>query len=73
MNAYLRTVIIAPITSKIKDYPSRIVFERNSVKNSIILDQIRTIDKARIVKKNGKLPKKVIEKLKDTLKTMLID
>ena len=54
-NRLLRTVIVAPLTSTIKNYPTRlnIVFQnRNS---SIALDQIRTVDKSRFIKKLGNI------------------
>lgn len=51
MNRHLRTVIIAPMTTTKKHYPTRIdlTFQRKS--GQIVLDQIRTIDKLRLVKK----------------------
>jgi mRNA interferase MazF len=73
MNKYLRTVIIAPMTSQTRDYPSRVVVKHNNKKGWIALDQIRTIDKARIVKTLDTLTIKEIEKLKIVLKEMLID
>jgi mRNA interferase MazF len=55
MNKYLQTVIIAPLTHTIKSYPSRVMCEINGDKSSIILDQIRTVDKARIGNVLGQL------------------
>jgi len=52
MNFNINTVIIAPMTSKSKDYPTRVKINYNSY---IVLDQIRTIDKQRIIKKLGEL------------------
>lgn len=73
MNKYLRTVIIAPMTSQTRDYPTRVAVKHNNKKGWIALDQIRTIDKARIVKTLDTLTTKEIEKLKLVLKEMLID
>jgi mRNA interferase MazF len=49
INARLRTVVIAPVTSTIKKYPTRIPIALDNVRGSIALDQIRTIDKTRII------------------------
>ena len=72
MNKYLNTMIIAPITSRIRKYPFRveIKFDKNGM---IALDQIRTIDKSRIIKKFGELKNKEIKKVKDILQKMLIE
>ncbi|NSW52610.1 MAG: type II toxin-antitoxin system PemK/MazF family toxin [Anaerolineae bacterium] len=55
MNAHIATVIVAPMTTKGRDYPSRVqcVFEDKT--GHIVLDQIRTVDKNRLVKKLGEL------------------
>ena len=55
MNKYLHTVIIAPLTHTVKPYPSRVLCEINGDQGSIMLDQIRTIDKARIGNTLGQL------------------
>jgi mRNA interferase MazF len=49
INIRLKTVVIAPITSTVKKYPTRISINQENVQGSIALDQIRTIDKSRIV------------------------
>ena len=51
MNNHLSTLIIAPLTSTIKNYPSRIHCVVTGKKGQIVLDQIRTIDKIRILKR----------------------
>jgi mRNA interferase MazF len=73
MNTYLRTITIAPITSKSKDYPTRIrfIFEGNI--NWIAIDQISTIDKRRIIKINGELEVKEIRKVKAIIKETFVD
>ena len=55
MNRHIRTVIIAPMTTKGRDYPTRVpcVFEDKT--GQIVLDQIRTVDKSRLVKHLGGL------------------
>ncbi len=73
MNKYLNTVIIAPMTSKSKNYPTRVAVKHDSKKGWIVLDQIRTIDKQRIIKTLDTLTEKEIEKVKMTLKEIFID
>ncbi len=53
MNRNIRTVIIAPMTTAGKDYPTRIECNFKDKKGQIVLDQIRTIDKTRLIKNIG--------------------
>jgi mRNA interferase MazF len=53
MNRNIRTVIIAPMTTADKDYPTRVACKFKKKKGRIVLDQIRTIDKKRLVKRLG--------------------
>jgi mRNA interferase MazF len=55
MNRHIRTVIVAPMTTAGKDYPTRIACIFKKKKTQIVLDQIRTIDKARLIKNLGAL------------------
>jgi mRNA interferase MazF len=55
MNRHIRTVIVAPMTTAGKDYPTRIRCKFKRKKGQIVLDQIRTIDKTRLIKKLGKI------------------
>ena len=55
MNKHIRTVIVAPMTSTIKKYPTRIITTFQGKKGEIVLDQIRTVDKSRLVKKLGSI------------------
>ena len=73
MNKHLNTIIIAPMTSSLKEYPTRVAVNHNSKKGMIALDQIRTVDKKRILKVLGKLNKKEIQSTKEVLKEMLVD
>lgn len=62
MNLNIRTVIIAPMTSAQKAYPTRVSCTFHKKKGQIVLDQLRTIDKARLVKKLGTIdPKAQLE------------
>ncbi|MCB9012790.1 MAG: type II toxin-antitoxin system PemK/MazF family toxin [Bacteroidales bacterium] len=73
MNHYLRTIVIAPMTSKSKDYPTRVKIKQNNKEGWIVLDQIRTIDKQRIIKVFENLNKKEIEKVKLVIKETFVD
>src|SRR5690554_90265 len=55
MNRHLQTVIIAPMTTKTRDFPSRIACQFAGKSGQIALDQIRSVDKTRLVKKMGKI------------------
>jgi mRNA interferase MazF len=55
MNRHITTVIVAPMTTKGRTYPTRIVCQFQGKNGQIVLDQIRTIDKVRLVKKLGQI------------------
>jgi mRNA interferase MazF len=55
MNRHISTVIIAPMTTKGRDYPTRVACRFQGKRGQIVLDQIRTIDKARLVKRLGQI------------------
>jgi mRNA interferase MazF len=55
MNRYIATIIIAPMTTKGKAYPTRVVCQFQGRDGQVILDRIRTIDKTRLVKKLGQI------------------
>ena len=55
INRHIRTVIVAPMTTAGKDYPTRIPCKFKRKKGQIVLDQIRTIDKTRLIKKLGSI------------------
>ena len=63
MNKYLQTIIVAPITSSSKPYPTRISIKHKTVKGWIVIDQVRTIDRIRIVKCYENLTDLEIEKV----------
>lgn len=73
MNHHIATVIIAPMTTKSHGYPTRVevTFERQS--GWIVLDQIRTVDKRRLVKRLGTITGPTILAVKATLSEMLIE
>ena len=70
MNRYISTVIVAPMTTKGRKYPTRITCSFQGKKGQIILDQIRTVDKERLVKKMGTISKNAQEKTLNTLQEM---
>ncbi len=55
MNQYINTVIVAPMTTKGHAYPTRVPLTFRKKRGEIVLDQLRTIDKSRLVRKMGKL------------------
>jgi mRNA interferase MazF len=73
MNKHLDTVIIAPITSQSKTYPTRVLVNLEGNENWVVLDQIRTIDKIRLTKKIGKLNQKEINSIKHVIKETFVD
>lgn len=73
MNKYLQTIVIAPMTSSSKPYPSRVEIKHKISKGWIALDQIRTIDRMRIVKRFEMLTEKEIEKVKIVMKEIFVD
>lgn len=73
MNGNIGTVIIAPMTTKSKNYPSRIEIIFDNKQGWIVLDQIRTIDKLRLVKKLGSIQMDEILLIKNVLQEMLIE
>jgi mRNA interferase MazF len=72
MNRHISTVIIAPMTTKSRSYPTRVEVVFGGKEGWIVLDQIRTIDKSRLVKKLGKIKGGTIQKVKFTLEEMLV-
>jgi mRNA interferase MazF len=73
MNMYLQTIVIAPMTTSSKRYPTRVETRHQKKKGWIVLDQIRTIDRLRIVNILGKLSENEIQKVKAILKETFVD
>jgi mRNA interferase MazF len=55
MNHFIRTVIVAPMTTKGAQYPTRVSCKFQGKQGQVVLDQIRTVDKARLVRRLGKV------------------
>lgn len=56
MNRHIHTVIIAPMTARGRDYPTRAALRFEGKDGQVVLDQLRTVDRARLVKRLGQLP-----------------
>lgn len=61
------------MTTKSHNYPTRIPVEFEKKEGWIVLDQIRTVDKTRLIKKLGKIKTKEIQKIKSVPQEMLVD
>ena len=72
MNDHISTVIIAPMTTKGGDYPTRVSCKFQGKNGQIILDQIRTVDKSRLVKQLGEIEKSTAEKVLNILQEMFL-
>jgi mRNA interferase MazF len=70
MNAHLRTVIIAPMTTRRRDYPTRVSCRFQGKDAEVVLDQIRTVDRARLVRRLGKLSSKASTRVLEVLQEM---
>ncbi|OGI49407.1 MAG: transcriptional regulator [Candidatus Muproteobacteria bacterium RIFCSPHIGHO2_02_FULL_60_13] len=70
MNHHIGTVIVAPMTTKGREYPTRVPVNFQRKKGQVVLDQIRTVDKTRLVKRLGKLDKTVSNRVLGVLQEM---
>lgn len=73
MNKYLNTIVLAPMTSNLKKYPTRVSVNHNQKRGMIAIDQIRTVDKTRIINVFESLTKSEIEKCKEIIKETFVD
>lgn len=73
MNKYLQTVIIAPMTSQSKRYPTRVEVRHNDKNGWIVIDQIRTIDKSRVIKALDQLSAKEVDHVKSVIRETFVD
>jgi len=55
MNAHIATVIVAPMTTKGRPYPTRVTCRFRGKQAQVVLDQIRTVDRSRLVRRLGRL------------------
>lgn len=73
INDNLRTVVIAPMTSASRKYPTRVKVKHNNQEGWVVIDQIKTIDKIRVVKKFGSLSEKEIRECKRVIRQTFVD
>lgn len=73
MNNYLNTITIAPLTTKSKAYPTRVKTQVAGKTGWIVLDQLRTIDRARLYQYMGNIDTSTIQQVKRLIKAMLVD
>jgi len=72
-NKYLQTIVVAPMTTASKPYPTRVEVKHNKKKGWVVLDQIRCVDRSRIVKTDDNLTEKEIAKVKDIIQETYVD
>ena len=70
INHHLRTVVIAPMTTGCTNYPSRVACRFKGKDGQIVLDQIRTVDQSRLIRKLGRLDRTTAGEVLDTLQKM---
>jgi mRNA interferase MazF len=73
MNQHISTIIIAPMTTKSHAYPTRVPLTFQGKKSWVVLDQIRTVDKRRAIKKLGKISPNKIAEVKNVINEMLVE
>jgi len=73
MNKNISTIIITPMTTQSHLYPTRISLKFAGKDAWIVLDQLRTVDRKRLIKKLGKIDQKTINQVKAIIKEMLVD
>jgi mRNA interferase MazF len=73
MNQHISTAIVAPMTTKGRKYPTRVSCSFQGKKGQIVLDQIRTVDKKRLVKRLGVISKNSQEKTLQILQELFAD
>ncbi len=73
MNRYIKTVIVAPMTTKGRSYPTRVLCKFDGKEGQIVLDQLRTVDKIRLVKRLGEIEKEIQKKVLRVLAEMFAE
>lgn len=67
LNRYLRTVIVAPLTTTVRNFPPRVRCLFQGRHGEVVLDQIRTVDKQRLLKNLGTIGRQTQTKILSTL------
>lgn len=73
MNRHLQTIVIAPMTTTLKKYPTRVRVNHNDKKGMIAIDQIRSVDKKRIIKVFDRLTSSEISNCKDVIRETFVE
>ena len=73
MNKYLQTIVVAPITTSSKPYPTRVEVKHNKSKGWVVIDQIRTVDRTRILKTFDFLTSDEISRIKAVIQETFVD
>lgn len=72
MNRYLATVIVAPMTTKGRDYPTRVGCSFKGKEGQVVLDRLRTVDKTRLAQRLGKIDAKAQKEVVAVLAEMFV-
>ena len=70
MNQYVRTVIVAPMTTQGRPYPTRIACRIKGKSGQVALDQLRAVDRARLVRRLGRLEPRPSARVLEVLQEM---
>ena len=73
MNRHLKTVQIAPLTSNTNRYPWRVPISFRRRRGMVAVDQIRTVDKARLVQRAGRAAPSAIDEIRRVIREMLVE
>lgn len=73
MNRHIGTVIVAPLTTQGRNYPTRVACRFQGKEGQVVLDQIRTVDKTRLVKLLGRIEKRTQSRILAVLQEMFAD
>ena len=73
MNKYLQTIVIAPMTTSSKSYPTRVEIKHSKTQSWVVLDQIRSVDRSRVIKNFDSLTEKEIIKVKSVIQETYVD
>lgn len=73
MNRHLQTIVVAPMTTRSRNYPTRIRIRYDQKTSWIVVDHISTIDRRRIIRELGRLSQPEIKKLKTVIRETFVD
>ena len=73
MNKFLQTIVVAPMTTSSRPYPTRVAVKHNKTKGWVVLEQIRCVDRTRIVKTFDSLIEKEISRIKAVIQETYVD